>query len=208
MLNEEYITGYQWSCVNNKFIGEYNFPNNKDKEEIHMPPFTTLKKPPVYSKGYIPYWNGNDWEVMEDPDVIKSHPPIENYEMLRSEYVEYLKSEDLWTEEDELQYSLALEKNRMHVHEMRSADEVREELEMFRDYWEEFRSIRNALLRLSDWTQLPDVVLTEEQNNLWDIYRQQLRDLPQNISDPKPLLTDLQHPSWPISPEGPIMNLM
>lgn len=38
------------------------------------------------------------------------------------------------------------------------------------------RKIRNSLLRNSDFTQLPDVPLTDEQKEEWRIYRQELRD--------------------------------
>ena len=40
----------------------------------------------------------------------------------------------------------------------------------------------------------------EEQKHLWTIYRQELRDLPENIEDPKPLVLDENHSSWPIPP--------
>jgi hypothetical protein len=37
---------------------------------------------------------------------------------------------------------------------------------------------RNRLLSLCDWTQLADVVLSDEAKQAWNQYRQQLRDLP------------------------------
>lgn len=39
------ITGYQWGD-DLRFIGPYTFDNNGDKEEIHLPPRTTLIEPP------------------------------------------------------------------------------------------------------------------------------------------------------------------
>lgn len=36
---------------------------------------------------------------------------------------------------------------------------------------------RDNLLKQSDWTQLPDVPLTEEQKAAWATYRQELRDM-------------------------------
>lgn len=42
----EKITGYQWGD-DSRFIGIYTFDNNADKEEIHLPPRTTLEAPPV-----------------------------------------------------------------------------------------------------------------------------------------------------------------
>jgi hypothetical protein len=68
------------------------------------------------------------------------------------------------------------------------------------DYWENLRSFRNLKLSKSDWTQLEDTPFMEEQKHLWTIYRQELRDLPENIEDPKPLVLDENHSSWPIPP--------
>lgn len=45
------------------------------------------------------------------------------------------------------------------------------------------KSWRNRELTDSDWTQLPDVDLANKSD--WAVYRQQLRDLPQQGSDPK-----------------------
>ena len=43
--------------------------------------------------------------------------------------------------------------------------------------WQEVRDERNGKLNSSDWTQLPDSPLTEEQKNAWRQYRQELRDI-------------------------------
>jgi hypothetical protein len=72
--------------------------------------------------------------------------------------------------------------------------------EAARDYWVELRIMRDQLLSNSDWTQIPDAPLTETQKTAWQTYRQQLRDLPENIQDPKPLVLDSSHSDWPISP--------
>jgi hypothetical protein len=74
------------------------------------------------------------------------------------------------------------------------------EIEDSIDYWEELRVLRNIKLSESDWTQLSDAPLTEEEVQLWKIYRQELRDLPENIEDPKPPVNDPNHPSWPVPP--------
>jgi hypothetical protein len=71
-----------------------------------------------------------------------------------------------------------------------------EEAEAARDYWGEFRELRYWKLQGTDWTQLPDVDLTEEKKLAWREYRQALRDLPENITDPKPLVLDVNHPDW------------
>ncbi len=43
--------------------------------------------------------------------------------------------------------------------------------------WMQVRSERNAKLTACDWTQLPDVDLTEEEKLAWKNYRQSLRDI-------------------------------
>ena len=44
------------------------------------------------------------------------------------------------------------------------------------------RAQRNATLGNCDWTQLDDAPLTDEQQEAWERYRQDLRDLPQTYS--------------------------
>lgn len=55
----------------------------------------------------------------------------------------------------------------------------------------DIRPMRNALLRESDWSQMPDAAVTEEQREQYKRYRQALRDLPQkyaNINDIKEII--------------------
>ena len=53
------------------------------------------------------------------------------------------------------------------------------------------RKERDLLLVECDWTQLPDV--PEAIKTAWQTYRQELRDLPANTSDP-------ENPVWPTKP--------
>ena len=46
----------------------------------------------------------------------------------------------------------------------------------------EVRNQRNQMLAQSDWTQMADSPLSDEQKAAWAAYRQQLRELPANIS--------------------------
>lgn len=61
------------------------------------------------------------------------------------------------------------------------------------DYTEILREERNRLLTLCDWTQLPDVKISEENLIEWKVYRQKLRDLPKTTLNPK-------NPEWPQPP--------
>jgi len=62
--------------------------------------------------------------------------------------------------------------------------------------WEKLREKRNKLLAESDAYVLPDkwYLYTTEVQGYWAAYRQTLRDLPQNTTDPL-------NPSWPPKPE-------
>ncbi|MGE5553289.1 MAG: tail fiber assembly protein [Betaproteobacteria bacterium] len=59
--------------------------------------------------------------------------------------------------------------------------------------WAALRAERNARLAACDWTQLPDVPLTVDQKAAWAQYRQKLRDLPADTTDPC-------NPVWPEPP--------
>lgn len=55
------------------------------------------------------------------------------------------------------------------------------------------RGQRSRLLASSDWTQSPDSPLTDAKKTEWATYRQALRDLPANTTDPS-------NPTWPSKP--------
>jgi len=59
--------------------------------------------------------------------------------------------------------------------------------------WIGARGKRNLLLAQSDWTQLPDAQLTDEQKQSWATYRQALRDIPQNFNESE----DVVYPEEP-----------
>lgn len=61
---------------------------------------------------------------------------------------------------------------------------------------QELRSERNKKLSQSDWTQMPDSPLSDVEKGWWATYRQQLRDLPQNVGE----ITSLDDVVWPIPP--------
>lgn len=57
---------------------------------------------------------------------------------------------------------------------------------------ESLRSNRTLKLRATDWTQLPDAPVSAAAKQTWATYRQSLRDLPTNTTDP-------YNPTWPTS---------
>ena len=64
-----------------------------------------------------------------------------------------------------------------------------EEKAMVEIQWDSLRSHRNMLLAETDWWGNSDVTMTNEQKT----YRQALRDLPANTSDPL-------NATWPVKP--------
>ncbi len=112
-------------------------------------------------------------------------------------FVEYIDTRDNLRIEELGIYEKAIE---IYNLEIKRLEEEELELEKSIDYMERLRDIRDELLIATDWTQLLDSDISEEDRELWKIYRQQLRDLPENIDDPKPLVLDENHPSWPIPP--------
>jgi len=70
----------------------------------------------------------------------------------------------------------------------KSAAEI-EEFEIGRA-WSDLRNGRNFLLQGCDWTQVPDAPVDAA---AWAVYRQQLRDLPANTTDPRNVV-------WPEPP--------
>ena len=56
-----------------------------------------------------------------------------------------------------------------------------------------FRGERTGRITGTDWTQLPDAPLTDAKKAEWVTYRQALRDLPANTSDPA-------NPTYPTKP--------
>ena len=59
--------------------------------------------------------------------------------------------------------------------------------------WDSVRQKRVGLLFQSDWTQLADAPLTQEQKNAWAAYRQALRDVPSHFNLPEEVV-------WPTAP--------
>lgn len=61
---------------------------------------------------------------------------------------------------------------------------------LIKNKWDRIRQKRNRLLKESDWSQLNDSPVDKL---LWSNYRQELRDVPQNYSDPDTVI-------WPTTP--------
>jgi hypothetical protein len=64
------------------------------------------------------------------------------------------------------------------------------EQEQIAKAWSDLTLNRNELLQASDWTQVSDAPVDHA---AWAIYRQELRDLPENTEDPR-------NPVWPTRP--------
>jgi hypothetical protein len=60
-------------------------------------------------------------------------------------------------------------------------------------YWTALRTERNARLAATDWTQMNDSPLSQANRTAWSSYRQELRDLPDEVTDPTQV-------EWPLDP--------
>jgi hypothetical protein len=57
------ITGYQYGD-HGTYIGTYSFQKNRDSEQVHCPPFTTLLAPPTnLAPDEETYFDGQQWQV-------------------------------------------------------------------------------------------------------------------------------------------------
>ena len=90
-----------------------------------------------------------------------------------------------------------------HTSDNRFAEAVSTNSQEFVDYqnsinsasissWDLIKLQRNDLLKESDWTDLPNSPVKNKE--AWLTYRQTLRDLPQNFSEPSEVV-------WPEKPE-------
>ncbi|MCJ0814918.1 phage tail assembly chaperone [Vibrio vulnificus] len=59
--------------------------------------------------------------------------------------------------------------------------------------WEQVRLKRDRLIASTDWTQMTDAPLDDAKKAEFTAYRQALRDIPQNSSDPDAVV-------WPEKP--------
>jgi len=59
--------------------------------------------------------------------------------------------------------------------------------------WNQLRYERNIRITNTDWVMLSDISMTTEKKEEWVTYRQALRDLPANTSDP-------ENVTWPTTP--------
>jgi hypothetical protein len=60
--------------------------------------------------------------------------------------------------------------------------------------WTALRTQRNRLLQQSDWTALSDAHLSQDKKDAWFAYRQALRELPDETTNPL-------EAEWPTSPK-------
>ena len=59
--------------------------------------------------------------------------------------------------------------------------------------WVELRNTRNEALLETDWTQGGDAPISDAKKQEYRLYRQSLRSLPENTTDPR-------NPTWPSKP--------
>lgn len=97
---EQTIKGFQYDPKTGRYVGEYDFPNNMDQEEIHLPPNTTLERPPEAKEGEVVVRVDDTWQIQADPNFKNARPPIDDYLMLTDSFIAMMEEQGLWTSED------------------------------------------------------------------------------------------------------------
>jgi hypothetical protein len=74
----------------------------------------------------------------------------------------------------------------------KTEEEIEQEVNQL---WDQIRSQRDVFLSSTDWTQLPDAPITEEEKAEWSVYRQEIRDVPNLFDSPYDIV-------WPEPPQS------
>jgi len=72
--------------------------------------------------------------------------------------------------------------------------------------WTQLRAERNARLAATDWTALSDAHLSQDKKDAWFAYRQELRDLPDLVTDDQ-VTSSANSVPWPLDPtQAPVVQ--
>lgn len=104
---EKNVIGFQYDPKTGRYIGEYEFPNNLDQEAIHVPPHTTLERPPV-AEGKVAVMVDGVWQLQSDPNANKTRPPIDDYFLITEAFIAMMVDQGLWTSEDQQKRDAAI----------------------------------------------------------------------------------------------------
>jgi len=63
-----------------------------------------------------------------------------------------------------------------------------EYIERHKDEWIAVKEQRNKLLLACDWTQLPDIQMSDEARYMWKVYRKALRDITDRFKSPNEVI--------------------
>lgn len=137
-----------------------------------LPAGATLVKPPQAPLGKHAVWRGDVWEVQDTP-VIEPAPEEASTEM---KPLPPTPPVELPTPE--------------WILDLENLPSLPEPPPLT---WDTIRLDRNSRIFISDWTQLADAPLTQEQKNAWAAYRQALRDVPTSFATPEEVV-------WPTVP--------
>ena len=209
--------------------GHYNGASNaqlnpRKSGEYLMPANSTKEAPPSVGPNKIAKYDGSSWSEVDSPIYLKQQQ-IEADAVIVEQAVAAAAAALAATEAAALaadeaaaaeianqteadakldalmsMNSLGVRLNEQDGDEVVARSQADVDAETLSVALERLRRDRNKLLTTCDYTQLPDAPITDQQKADYAAYRQELRDLPENIEDPKLLVLDFNHPSWPVAP--------
>lgn len=139
------------------------------------PARSTEQAPPDCEQGFVPVFDGESWQTVEDHRGQAIHNTANGVARTVTEIGPFPEG---WTTQPRPDERYVWDGQAWALDEGLALAAV--------------RRIRNAMLTVCDWTQLPDSPLTSEARAAWAAYRQALRDFPSDWSLDKP---------WPEAPQ-------
>ncbi len=77
----DFVVCWLYNEDTGELIEKYRIPNNKDKADVHLPPFATLKKPPEHEKGFKPFFINDRWELRPKEEAKPFKPPEDEHNL-------------------------------------------------------------------------------------------------------------------------------
>ena len=167
--------------------------------EYLMPAYAVDEAPPSIPEGKVAQWSNDAWSLIDDPRIVVQAAEAEQEaeRIAAATAQEAAQVKIVKDQEDSEKLALSNEWGSALYERVGDNVVVRSQsvldAESIPKAWEQLRGKRGSLLSASDFSQLLDTDLTSDEKAAYVVYRQVLRDLPENTIDPK-------NPVWPAIP--------